>query len=72
MDQNQLSRLRERVVHMAHMVWLEGQQHADSELISRAWDRLVDSAYALEAMYARRKKPSSGARPDDPSVQLPG
>lgn len=59
MNQAQLALLRQRVVRMAHTVMVESQHEAESDLLARAWSRLVDSAFALESLYARREQVSS-------------
>lgn len=79
MNQYQLARLSERAARMAYVTRKEEERRADSELLARAWERLEDAAFALEAMYARRASfstaripPSNEGPSEDQRPQLHG
>jgi hypothetical protein len=80
MNEQELIQLAERAQRMAYRVRYEQPSRADTEQVARAWERLGQAAYSLEAICARRftfdpprkAEPSSTASVGDYSVLYQG
>jgi hypothetical protein len=54
MNEQELIQLAERAQRMAYRVRYEQPSRGDTEQVARAWERLGQAAYSLEAICSRR------------------